>query len=445
MFRVVVLVGVFCGAVALPALGQALPTAEASPISTGFVLPTASGMLSYSVSASESLSWGFYSNSGHSSAANVSGNLGYISNSKRDPFSAVMAAGHSFGLAHQPSYNFISLALSQVLSIKRWTFTFVDDVSYLPQTSANGYAGIAGIGDLNVVGLSGFSLGLVPTSVIAPPSQGILTNYANRVDNAVSGSIQRDITGKTGMHGSASYSLIRYTSNTGDPRRDGLDSDGISGGGGINHMYSQRNVVGVNFTYSSYTYAHGKVSLPVPDLEIRSATASYIHQFSRRLQTSATIGPEWTTVNLGTSTTSLDMFASLNASYSTERVKQSLAFVRGTNSGYGVLGGATSNSLIYTASMQYRRVWAVAANAAYARNSNLPTKFLPASEFDTGSVGLQVNHALPHNLSAFGSYSLQDQTSGGSVLTVLNAFSGRYQTVGFGITYAPSPKHLGGR
>jgi hypothetical protein len=441
--RLAVGVGLFFAGIALPILGQAIPAAQASPISTGFALPTASGTLSYSVSASESLSWGFYSNSGHSSATNVSGNLGYISTAKRDPFSAVLSAGHSFGLESQPSYNFVSLALSQVLSIQRWSFTFADSVSYMPQTPANGYAGIPGVGDLNVLGLSGMSLGFIPTSVIAPPTQGILTNYANRVDNTVSGSIQRDLTGKTGIHGSASYWITRYTTQTGDLRRDGLDADGISGGGGMNHMYSPRTVAGANFTYSSYTFAQSKLNFPVPDLETETATANYSHQFTRRLQATAAVGPQWSTVNLVTKTTSLGVFANVNASYSAQRINQSLSFLRGANSGYGVIGGTTSTSVTYAASMQYRRVWAVSGSAAYARNSSLATKLLPQSKFDTGTVGVQVSHALPRSLSAFCSYSLENQSSSGSLLPILNAFSGRYQTLGFGITYAPTPKHFG--
>jgi hypothetical protein len=54
-------------------LGQALPAAEAAPISTGFALPRAAGTLNYAVSASESLSWGYYGNQGAAAGTNLSG------------------------------------------------------------------------------------------------------------------------------------------------------------------------------------------------------------------------------------------------------------------------------------------------------------------------------------------------------------------------------------
>src|ERR1017187_6654635 len=68
--------------VAPAAFGQALPAAQASPISTGFELPMIAGTLQYAVSASESLSWGYYNNSGITEVTNLTGDLGFISTSK---------------------------------------------------------------------------------------------------------------------------------------------------------------------------------------------------------------------------------------------------------------------------------------------------------------------------------------------------------------------------
>ena len=88
------------------AFGQALPAAEASPISTGFALPLTAGTLQYGVSASESLYWGYYNTPGTVAATNVSGDLAYISASKRDPFSMVFSGGRSTSTSNQPSYTF---------------------------------------------------------------------------------------------------------------------------------------------------------------------------------------------------------------------------------------------------------------------------------------------------------------------------------------------------
>src|SRR5690348_10699680 len=94
LLPVLVLLGTFTASSV--AFAQALPAAEASPISTGFSLPTRSGDLTYGVSASESLTWGYYSSQGAASYSNISGDLGYISGSTRDPFSAVVTGGRSW-------------------------------------------------------------------------------------------------------------------------------------------------------------------------------------------------------------------------------------------------------------------------------------------------------------------------------------------------------------
>ena len=99
---------------ALTAKGRALPAAEASPISTGFGLPRVAGSLQWAVTASEALSWGYYANGSTAASTNLSGDVAYLSNSKRNPFSMVFAGGRSWGTAGEPSYVFLSLGLSQV-------------------------------------------------------------------------------------------------------------------------------------------------------------------------------------------------------------------------------------------------------------------------------------------------------------------------------------------
>ena len=101
---------------------QALPAAEASPISTGFALPTTLGSLQYAVSASQSLIWGYYGNSGVGAATNLTGDIAYLSDSKKDPFSLVFSGGHSFSESGQGSYNFLNLGFSQVANVGRWNF-----------------------------------------------------------------------------------------------------------------------------------------------------------------------------------------------------------------------------------------------------------------------------------------------------------------------------------
>jgi hypothetical protein len=182
--------------VAPAAFGQALPAAEASPISTGFELPTTAGTLDYALSVGESLTWGYYTGAGTVYGTNLSGDLGYISSSQRDPFTAVLAGGHFWGSGGF-SYSYVSMGVSQQISLGRWVYLLSDGLSYMPGTSTIGLTGLPGVGDL----------GVNPVQVGPVAGQGILTDYSNRISNTASLSIQRPITGKTSFNASGSYAI----------------------------------------------------------------------------------------------------------------------------------------------------------------------------------------------------------------------------------------------
>ncbi len=285
-----VFLAVLLMAVARSSFGQALPAAEASPISTGFELPTIAGTLNYAVSVGETLNWGYYTGSGSVEGTNLSGDLGYISNSKRDPFSMVLAGGHSWGTSGF-SYSFVSLGLSQQISVGRWTYVLSDSLAYLPGTPTTGLTGLPGVGDL----------GINPVQVGPPEGQGILTDYSNRISNTASLSIQRPITGKTSFNASGSYSINRFlsTSSGNSVANSGLDSDSESGGGGINHEINARTSWGANYAYSAFNYPGNTFGLAVESFDSQTASVRFTYHFTRKLFLTAAAGPQWTSINNG--------------------------------------------------------------------------------------------------------------------------------------------------
>ena len=416
-------------AVAPAAFGQALPAAQASPISTGFELPMTAGTLQYAVSASESLSWGYYGNSGVAAGTNLTGDLGYISNSKRDPFSAVIAGGHSWE-SNSPSYSFVSLGLSQVLSAGRWTFLFSDSVAYMPGTPTTGLSGVPGVGDL----------GLTPVPVGPDTGQGILTDYSNSISNATSATISRPITGKTSFNATGSYSITRYLSGSG-VSSSGLDSNSVTGQGGISHQYSARNTLAGNYAYSYFSYPGYNFGLPTASFDSQTASLQYIHQFTRKLSLNASSGPEWTSVNVPGSSLSLSLYADAALGYTGKFSRASLSFVRSTNAGSGVIAGSLSDAVSFTTSRTFVRVWNCAFTSSYTHSSSLAG--LASFTFDTTLAGFQVSRAIGRSFSAFASYTLENQSSQGSAASVIDVFNGFSQVLGFGLTYAPMSIHFG--
>jgi len=413
------------------AFGQALPTAEAAPISTGFELPRAAGTLSYAVSANETLSSGYYGNTGLDSSTGLSGSLAYISPSKVYPFSMVFSGGRSWTTSGQPSTLYLNLGLSQVINTRTWSFVLSDSINYLPQTPSTGLSGIPGTGDL----------GVPPVQVGEDTGQGVLTGYATRVSNTASASAQHQLTGKTSLQVSGSYTILRFV---GDPGNDGLNDDGATGDIGLNHRIDARNSVNVNYAYTEFTYGPGQAGFAS-----QTASLGYTHQFSRRLKMDVSAGPQWvastdTTPGIPATPASINLYANAALAYTNQFANFSLGYSRSTNSGFGVIEGARSDSAHFSASRTFARIWNGAVTSSYTHTTSLTPA---AGAFFTPQTlveAVQISRAVGRSLSAYASYTLENQSTPASTAAV-DVFSGHFQVVGFGLTYSPTSIHFGPR
>jgi hypothetical protein len=416
------------------AFAQALPAAEAAPISTGFSMPTTLGTLQYAVSASQSLTWGYYGSSGSYAGTNLSGDLAYLSSSKQHPFSLVLSGGRSFSESGQASYSFVNLGFSQVANVGRWNFVISDNVSYLPGTPTAGLSGITGLGDL----------GVNPIQVGGDTGQGVLTTFADRVSNVVSASLSRQLTGRTSLTGSGSYSTMHFLDNSatsGTTSSGGLDNSAETGSVGLNHQIDARNTVGGTYAYSNFTYPGNGFGVPTPDFVSQTASASYSRKFTRKFSVNVSAGPQWTTVSGNGSATAISVFADASAAYAGKSASASADFTRSTNGGFGSVGGGVANSITARVSRPFAVVWSVAATANFSQTSSLPLANVAPYSFKTYVEGLQVSRAIVRSLSAYASYNLADQSV--SSVPAVALFSGLSQSVSFGITYSPSSMHLG--
>jgi hypothetical protein len=415
------------------ASAQALPAAEASPVSTGFSIPTFGGSLNWAVSASSSLDWGYYSQSGLSSGVSISGDVGYLSESKFHPFSMVLTAGRSWGFSGLPNYWNVGLGLSQLINVGRWNFTISDYMSYLPETATGGVSGVVGVGDL----------GVPPVQVGPDSGQGVLTNYSPQIGNNAGASVQRMITGKTALNASGSYNILRYVDGPGSSGGYGLESDTVTGSGGFTHRLDARNSFGANYAYSSFIFLNNlSNSVPEPNFVSQTASVTYSRLLSRRFSLNLAAGPEWTKINLAQYSTSLNVYADAGLNYAGELARMGLSYIRSTNNGYGVTGGSLSDAVTFTVSRTYGRVWNTSANVAWTSTSSLPTPNVTPYDFKTLVAGFQVSRALARNLSAFASYTIEDQ-SHQSKLGTVDLFDGTNSILGLGVTYSPASRRFG--
>lgn len=410
------------------ASAQAIPSDTTTPApGVGFSLPQVGGTLSSAVSASEVFTENFYNSGGFSNGTNLSGDVAYLSRSQRHPFSAVYAGGVLIGNGDQPTTVYQSLSFSQSLATKHWNFVLGDTVSYLPEGPLGGLSGIPGVGDL----------GVDPVSVVPTGGIGILTTYGPRISNTVSGSASRQLSNRFYLQASGNYSVQRFI---GDNANLALNSTTVGGTGGLSYRATARDTVSVNYNYSRFSYSGRPY-----EFSAQGATVEYSRHWSPRLITDAYAGPQIisgsnNTVLTGTST---QIAAGASASYLSRRTTYTLAYARGANNGSGVVPGAFSDSLTGAAHRQFARKWDVSGSVGFARTTSLPN--LKVIQFDSKGVsfGAQVSRGFGRHVSAFGTFSVQDQSTNASGLGAYNAYNGVYNIFGIGITYSPRTILLG--
>ena len=419
-------------------LGQATPTATAgTTYNPGPALPLIDGNFQYALTGSEIVQFNNNGSQGTGSASSTSsitvfsGNMEYLGKSTVHPFSMLYAGGvYISSYAGQGTTTFQSLTASQGLVAGRWAMGVSDSVSYLPQSPTTGITGIPGIGDLGYQTLPDPSL----------PAQSVLTNYGSRISNTISGNIERQLTGRTSLTGSGSYGILRFISG------EGYSSDQITGQVGLNHQIDRRSSVSLTAVYSIFTYNNTPTSM-----QSRGLNLGYSRTLTKELSMSVSAGPQWTNsyfaqlpgtaASTGVAVPStLNAAATASLSYTHKHVGASLGYSRGVNAGSGVLLGGVSDSLSGSVQRAWGRNWSAAVTGAYSRTRSIGGTTAGSSNAIVG--GTQVSRRLGQNFSTYGSYTYIYQTVP-AYLVGQNAFNGRSQSIGVGITFAPRTARLG--
>lgn len=421
-------------AMAPVAFAQAVPASTMSP-SVGPSLPSVDGIFHYALRGSENVN---FQNNGSSTtnSTTFSGDAAYNSTSVVHPFSMLYAGGLILGNQYNGTVRtFQNFALSQGLVVGRWNFGISDSVSYLPQAPTLGLSGIPGIGDLGSQPGQGASSG---------PAGGVLTNNATNVSNALSGRAERELSLRTSISGSGSWSILRF------PKGEGLENTQYSGNLGLNHRLDARDTISGSVLYSTYSYGSG-IDLT---MQTRGISAAFERILSRTLTMSASAGPMWlSSSNKALIPSRITLGTDLNLSYLAGFTHMSLSYSRGVNGGSGVQPGALSDNLSASIGRSYGPDWMASLSGNYTHTSGLvqngalvgsSNPLFPYAGGKTNLVygGVQVSRRLSDSLSAFASYTLQHQSIDNS-LALQNAYSGLTQTLGVGISFSPHSTSLG--
>lgn len=414
------------------ACGQAAPTASAPAPYSQFALPDVGGELRYALTASESLVSGYNGNtgSGVNSYTNLSGDLAYISHNPNHQFSAVYAGGYLFGNSSFPSNYYQSLTLSQGFRTRNWNFIFGDSVSYLPQTPVGSLSGIPGAGDQ----------GLSAVVINSEPTLGILTTYATRVSNTVSGTATRNLTASTSLSLSGSDSIQRYTgTSTGF---EGVDNDQQAASAGLQHRINERTSVGGVYSFSNSTFSSRSIlGAGNFGFQSHSAQVTYSRELTPQLNLTASVGPQWAVPGSDSGVitkSSVNMAATGSLNYQARQYNAGLNYTRGINNGNGVVIGSRVDSVVGNISRPFARIYNVGALVGWNHSEQLSHSILANFNNEGVVAGGQVSAQVARSVSAFVSYTIQRQSFNGYAPTGI-ALNGLTQYGSIGVTYSPKP------
>lgn len=390
--------------------------AQVEPAATRSGVPLPPGNLNYSVRYSQSAEFG--GGYGDSQESTISGSAAYSNTNARRPFALQYGGGYTWTIAG-PSYAtgfFQDLAVSQGLDWHRWDLSLSDTVSYSPQAPTFGFTGIPGTGEP-----------ITEPNPIPSSNESILTLNTHVVNNTVSGDLSRSMTSHFSLSLGGNYGLLRF------PDGDGLNDNIIGGNVGAQWRQNARNTITSSYQQSEFSY---------PDLNysVRTETAylGFNRIWSRRMSSSISLGPQWTSGSMSSgvpSTVGVAVNAGLNYQYAYSSA--GISYSRGVNNGGGFLVGGETDTASADYSRQLGRQATLGFVVSYMRTAELQA----AAGVVTGKDGgVELSRQLGRYFSVFANYSAVAQSSSASLPG--NTLGQLYQVVGFGIGFSPRPERL---
>ena len=306
------------------------------------------------------------------------------------------------------------LNFSDRFSFRRWAITFLDELRYLPESSA-GFGGLGG-GAFPGGGSLGGGLG---------PGQSLLTGRGQNLGNSFYTEVDTFLSARTSLTFVGGYSLLHYFDN------DLLNYGTANFRAGYNYQLNRKNTIGVSYTFGDYSYSNSDQSFID-----HTAQVSYGRRVTGRLAFRIAAGPQVVFSHLpispssgsaggGTgstntsSTTQVYWSLSTNLQYQLNRTGLGLAYNHGVGGGSGVLAGSLEDIVSGSATRQVSRTFSSGVTGGYSRNKGLAIgTTVPSSQtYDYWFGGASLSHPVGRSLGLTLSYQLQYQTSNAAFCT----------------------------
>ncbi len=397
-------------------------------------MPLIDGNFQYALTASELFQSGYNTN-GIGNTTSLSGDVEYTSRSEHSPFSILYAGGYLLtnnnngaGSSGYYSSTYQSLMLTQGLIRGPWSLASPTRPVFCRMRRPQVLQVFRAWGDLGLPVQQGSDV----------PAQDVLTDYARRVSNTVSGNVSRQLNGRTSISAIGSYGGLYF-----------LDGQRAEYHPGERHSlvdrqldrkkYSrrERDVCDIQLRRDQRRLPFtGHLRVLHSDME-----PAYHDDRIRRPQwisglSSTVAGPDGPVIVTIPSRVTFSGSASI--AYMRRNTTATLAYNRSVNGGSGVQTGAIGDVISAGITRSFGRDWSVGVNTNYAHTTGLVNN----GNTNTVYAGVQGNRRIGQHLSAFLSYTIADQQLY-SGLVGPSSFSGVSNSGSIGITFSPRAARLG--
>jgi hypothetical protein len=292
------------------------------------------------------------------------------------------------------------LAAAYEIDQRRWQMLFVDQFSYLPQSSF-GFGGTSGLAVPGIMGTLAVPLpGLQSTYV---PSQTILTTNGPRYSNASAVQLNYALGPRGSITLAGVYGILRFV-DTGN-----VNSDSEILNIGYNYAITRKDTVGLAYIFSAYRY-------PGVPQAIGDHVAQFLYgrKITGRLALKLAGGPEVTTfrVAIGGSTQKIAGSGNAALTYAFARSSVALSYAHGVSGGSGVFTGSAIDQANATWSRQLTRVWNGSVNFGYAKNRQILSQSgLTSPSYDSWLAGAGLSRPVGRTANFSLAYQAQIQNS----------------------------------
>ena len=292
------------------------------------------------------------------------------------------------------------LAAAYEIDQRRWQMLFVDQFSYLPQSSF-GFGGTSALAVPGIMGTLAVPLpGLQSTYV---PSQTILTTNGPRYSNASAVQLTYALSSRGSITLAGVYGILRFVDS------GNVNSDNEILNAGYNYAITRKDTVGLGYIFSAYRY-------PGAPQAIGDHVAQFIYgrKITGKLALKLAGGPEVTTfrVAIGGSTQKIAGSGNASLTYAFARSSVALSYAHGVSGGSGVFTGSIIDQTNATWSRHLTRVWNGSINFGYAKNRQvLSLNAVTSPSYGTWFAGAGLSRPLGRTANFSLAYQAQIQNS----------------------------------